>query len=832
MDDLADHEESTCFDDFLRVVNAYLDYPVKAHDNKMTKLRKNLFMCFSPAVFLVNIFVFFVIISDLGKVTAAVVVVVSLLVWIHLLVMKTITVPLIQAYIGFLGVAVALYDLTTASENANRAWPLQVMLIDILLVLRAGQAFSKAMVAVVVAYLTLTAVEGAVRFGLFDLPWLASQSARRNIYECSELPCKDVSLAIQNYCAYIMVFLMDYYFTKGFAEQLFQKTLEVEASVQTAEKIAHALAAFDLDEAEQYLNDSGSNLPTKLHDAFEDILKNLTLYRPFLPDALFEECHTISVLNPLVPLKGMFNPPGANADSEAALVFTDIQGSTSIWEACPDGMKRALKIHNKIIRRLIEVNKGYEVKTIGDAFMVAFDTPVNAVEFGLSVQTELLNTAWPGELIEVPLCEKSRDGMWGGLRLRMGVHYGKVDVELDSITGRFDYYGNTVNIAARVEAVSVGGAMAITPEVSTSLSEHYSIQGNTPNYLRLPLGSVSLKGVSKNINIHILIPEKLKGRRPYIEQEVRSRTQRGGTERYDVVRPVATAWSIHSQSDSNTNTESRRSLNIASTPEGSMKRFGLEYLPSVTVAAVDFLVDSNEVAAGADLTNINDKVCRVLHSLDRCSGTVIALLGSMISAGWNTSKATATHFESSLRFTSLLHKMFCNDDDGVHVGMSSGGAAAATIGTQGQRFVTVMGETVKLSMLLASAAAEFETTVLFTSCAPEHISSLMQDGVKGVLRPVATWQTKSPHDKAKKAKTVYEVSVSRLTNIDITNFIKYDETVAGPTGSQNHTWCWTGLYWEAFKEKDSQLIMMNAGADRTAVIAANHLRREEKLVYL
>jgi len=49
-------------------------------------------------------------------------------------------------------------------------------------------------------------------------------------------------------------------------------------------------------------------------------------------------------------------------------LFTDIEGSTQLWEAYPDKMKAALAHHDATIRNVIEKNEGYVFKTVGDAF--------------------------------------------------------------------------------------------------------------------------------------------------------------------------------------------------------------------------------------------------------------------------------------------------------------------------------------------------------------------------------------------------------------------------------------------------------------------------------
>ena len=61
------------------------------------------------------------------------------------------------------------------------------------------------------------------------------------------------------------------------------------------------------------------------------------------------------------------------------LVFTDVESSTSIWENKPEAMAFALSLHDAMFRRLIQKHRGYEVKTEGDAFMIAFASVVDAL---------------------------------------------------------------------------------------------------------------------------------------------------------------------------------------------------------------------------------------------------------------------------------------------------------------------------------------------------------------------------------------------------------------------------------------------------------------------
>ena len=65
-------------------------------------------------------------------------------------------------------------------------------------------------------------------------------------------------------------------------------------------------------------------------------------------------------------------------EGDVTIVFTDVQGSTSLWEACPSDMKKALDIHDMILRQCYTDHHGYEITTEGDAFNLAFQHPVDA----------------------------------------------------------------------------------------------------------------------------------------------------------------------------------------------------------------------------------------------------------------------------------------------------------------------------------------------------------------------------------------------------------------------------------------------------------------------
>ena len=132
------------------------------------------------------------------------------------------------------------------------------------------------------------------------------------------------------------------------------------------------------------------------------------------------------------------------------LLFTDIQGSTRLWEAEPELMTAALRRHDQILRAAIEDVGGYVFKTVGDAFCAAFSTQQAAVGAALAAQRTLDGEDWP----------TSRR-----ILVRMGLHTGACE-ERDR-----DYFGPVVNRAARLEAAAHGGQVLVSGATAELLAD-------------------------------------------------------------------------------------------------------------------------------------------------------------------------------------------------------------------------------------------------------------------------------------------------------------------------------------------------------------------------
>jgi predicted ATPase/class 3 adenylate cyclase len=227
----------------------------------------------------------------------------------------------------------------------------------------------------------------------------------------------------------------------------------------------------------------------------------------------------------LKPFISALAQPVEAPSGTVALVFTDIQGSTQLWERFSTTMRAALDIHDRILRALLASTSGYEVKTQGDSFMVAFASVVDAVRWCLDVQEVLLDAPWPLELLSSPEAAEERGphGLrYRGLRVRMGVHVGEPELRMDERTGRADYVGRMVNVAARVGDAGHGGQVLLSGAAWAQVAGMLDRLGRPATRV---LGNFRLKGISEPVPLVELLPLALADRR---FESLRVREERRG----------------------------------------------------------------------------------------------------------------------------------------------------------------------------------------------------------------------------------------------------------------------------------------------------------------
>ena len=132
-------------------------------------------------------------------------------------------------------------------------------------------------------------------------------------------------------------------------------------------------------------------------------------------------------------------------------LFTDIEGSTRLWESQPAAMQAALPRHDALVRQCVAGHGGHVFKTGGDAFCAAFHTAADAVAAALEAQRALHAEPWPDPV---------------KIRVRMALHTGAVECR-DG-----DYFGAPLNRVARLLAVGHGGQTLLSESTHDLARDH------------------------------------------------------------------------------------------------------------------------------------------------------------------------------------------------------------------------------------------------------------------------------------------------------------------------------------------------------------------------
>lgn len=161
-------------------------------------------------------------------------------------------------------------------------------------------------------------------------------------------------------------------------------------------------------------------------------------------------------------------------------LFSDLEGSSRLWERHPDAMKGTLARHDALLRNAVETNGGHIVKTTGDGCHAVFAATMNGLRAALAAQQALVAEAWTA-------IHPHR------LNVRMGLHTGEAEPRAG------DYYGTSVNRAARVMAAAHGGQALVS--AATALL----VRDDLPDGVTLlDLGEHRLKDLSRPERIYQL----------------------------------------------------------------------------------------------------------------------------------------------------------------------------------------------------------------------------------------------------------------------------------------------------------------------------------------
>ncbi len=246
----------------------------------------------------------------------------------------------------------------------------------------------------------------------------------------------------------------------------YSQTGEMAKVVEVYERLVEALHELDIEPSEQ----------TRTH------FERLKSGEPMLKQESALPLKTLATFSTQRPVKfetrleksATLEPPTGTV----TFLFTDIEGSTILWEKHPDTMEIAIARHNVLVRDAIEESRGYVFKTIGDAFCAAFSNALDALNASLAAQRAL------------------REENWGDtpIKARMSLHTGSVEEH------EGDYFGRAVNRVARLLSAGHGGQTLI------SLATAELVRDQLPGGVSLrDLGERRLKDLDRPEHIYQLV---------------------------------------------------------------------------------------------------------------------------------------------------------------------------------------------------------------------------------------------------------------------------------------------------------------------------------------
>jgi len=124
-------------------------------------------------------------------------------------------------------------------------------------------------------------------------------------------------------------------------------------------------------------------------------------------------------------------------------LFTDVEGSTPLWQQHPDEMRDVMARHDSLLISAVEANGGTVVRPRGegDSIFAVFQRATDAVGAACAAQQHLLRETWPEDI---------------AINVRMALHTGESELR------DHDYYGNAVNRCARIRSIAHGGQILIS----------------------------------------------------------------------------------------------------------------------------------------------------------------------------------------------------------------------------------------------------------------------------------------------------------------------------------------------------------------------------------
>jgi predicted ATPase/class 3 adenylate cyclase len=174
-------------------------------------------------------------------------------------------------------------------------------------------------------------------------------------------------------------------------------------------------------------------------------------------------------------------------------LYSDIEGSTPLWERVPQDMQVAIAQHHAILRQVVERKHGVIFDTEGDSFKIAFQLPQQALYAAIECQRSLRAANWPSGT--------------GPLQVRMGLHTGTAstkDAPGAGLHGGAYTPSHTLNRTARVMAAGHGGQILLSQETANL------VERELPESIALKdMGEHFLKGLARREHIYQVITPDL-----------------------------------------------------------------------------------------------------------------------------------------------------------------------------------------------------------------------------------------------------------------------------------------------------------------------------------
>jgi class 3 adenylate cyclase len=174
-----------------------------------------------------------------------------------------------------------------------------------------------------------------------------------------------------------------------------------------------------------------------------------------------------------------------------AFLFTDIRGSSALYNRVGDGRAYGwVREHYAVLTRAIRRHDGAVVKTIGDAVMAVFSEPAAALGAALAIRRDIA---------EFDQKLSAEIGEAGTIQVKLGLHCGPcIAVTLND---RLDYFGRTVNLAARLQSESRGGDIVISEEMAQDPAVTALLEGLAPI-----AENALVKGFSEKVALRRVLP--------------------------------------------------------------------------------------------------------------------------------------------------------------------------------------------------------------------------------------------------------------------------------------------------------------------------------------